>query len=112
MSFFHMLCSCNEKRWTACQVLIRAAAGLQEQHARGKVVKVRPSRLCLTMTGALCISGSSARQAEIEDKLYASPEELLSKPLEAASDIYSLVSTTHLNSRLRACYGSSASGGF
>ena len=65
---------------------------LQARHAQGKVVKVRPSRLCLTNSGRLVMCESRGRQAEYEDKLYASPEELLSKPLSMASDLYSLVS--------------------
>ena len=55
-------------------------------------MKVRPSRLCITEGGGLIMCDSKGRQAEFEDKLYASPEELLSKPLSMASDLYSLVS--------------------
>jgi len=52
---------------------------------------VRPSRLYLASNGTLEMGACSQRQGEIEDKLYASPEELLNKPLDAASDVYSLV---------------------
>ena len=52
------------------------------------------------------IGSCSQRQAEIEDKLYASPEELLHKPLTAASDVYSLV---HLLALLLLPLGSGSS---
>lgn len=65
---------------------------LQDEHSRGKVVRVRPSRLSLTANGTLNVCSSSRRQAEVEDRLYESPEELLNQRLEAASDVYSLVS--------------------
>lgn len=64
---------------------------LQAEHIKGEVVKVRPSRLHFAADGTLKAGACSQRQAEIEDKLYASPEEMLNKPLTAASDIYSLV---------------------
>lgn len=66
---------------------------MQSEHAKGDTVKVRPSRLRFAADGTLEAGPCSQRQAEIEDKLYASPEELLNKPLTAASDIYSLVSS-------------------
>ena len=65
---------------------------LQNKHAAGEVVRVRPSQLCLTARGTVVTAPCSQRAADVEDKLYASPEELLNKPMSAASDIYSLVS--------------------
>ena len=80
---------------------------LQAHHARGEVVKVRPSRLCVTNSGKLVRCDSRGRQAEFEDKLYSSPEELLSKPLSMASDLYSLVSPHsllhHHENSIRTC---------
>lgn len=65
---------------------------MQTEHAKGEVVKVRPSRLRFAADGTLEPGSCSQRQAEVEDKLYASPEELLNKQPSEASDIYSLAS--------------------
>lgn len=62
-------------------------------HAQGRAFgHVLPSQLLLTPGGSLALSQVPlpATQLQLERSLYASPEELLTKPPTPASDIYSL----------------------